>query len=264
MTLLLSLVSSLALGANVTVSNAPVSPVLDQDRMLDSLASLCGEVRGSDVWGHYRDVQMDGCDVWFDAESANFTVSLDRGDPPSRARALNSAERDEVTAADWLVFDALGFDEADAGDVQTLELVVDSRDLRSGELSAESYIATKTFFMRSFEGFSVGSSRVVVTRDVDGAIRSIVGCWPDFSGSTVIWPDGKEIDPREAAELLGLDGATVDRRVLYMPANDGRADIMAIVDSAMPTFDPATAEKITTYYLIDGKLFEPLLEESWY
>jgi hypothetical protein len=27
---------------------------------------------------------------------------------------------------------------------------------------------------------------------------------------------------------------------------------------------PLNRYKITTYYLIDGKLFEPLLEESWY
>lgn len=257
--------TSATLAAHLSVSETTPSPLGDQDSFLEQLAPWCGAAIESVTYGHIRDVKTQVCDIWFDAENGNFTARVVGKEQPSRQTPLTAAALDQVTASDWQVFVALGFDPAEAEKVRTHEVVFDEWDLRSGQRSAERYVETKTFFFRTLDGLPAGADRIVITRDVDGSLRSVTGAWPDFSGSTVIRPDGESLDPETAAYVIGVPEAEVERLVLHSWPEHGWAETLVVVDAASPLVRDETAhDKITSHYFIDGVLFDPLEEEAWF
>jgi hypothetical protein len=169
--------------ATSTVLAPGTQPLANEMALVTALTAVCGNHLRSDAELSDALETYEECDVVVNQSGFLVRRLLDRVE--SRTAPLTDSEKESVQEADLTILQSLGFDESEFDNVVTTE--VGARDaVEGGTPRPTRYIASKTFVDRSFDGYSLIGSRVVVTRNAEGALVGINATWPAVETGAVL------------------------------------------------------------------------------
>jgi hypothetical protein len=227
--------------------------------LIERLASECGRVLGSSAEAPEAvRYSMESCDVVVDSLRGVLHVERFSDAGGWAELRLDSAEVAARQSADLSVLVGLGFDEVEFGSVRTLELAVRDRDEGTGAVGGPRYLGTKTVVARELSGVPVLGNRVVVSRDAEGAIIRITAAWPELdAGMSVLESSTVGWTGTEASSLTNSTIQEVRPVLILREPRGGTVTDAWLCTEVTRLIDAEEGERPSTFYVLDGQIFDP-------